>query len=124
MTTSGSTSALVLPATLSGLSALFLFAMAVAALAAGGGTFGVGVASFLALWGAAVAVVSYFLARGRPWARGPVVAAALIHLASMVSFAANQPWAWAGAAVALATVIATVRPAATRALSLDRELPK
>lgn len=110
---------LVLSASLSAAAAVFVFAMAGAALAVGGSTLGVGVAAFLLLWGLFVAAASWFLLRARPWARGPVVAAALIHLASMVSFGAHQPWAWLGAAIALGTVVAAVWPATTRALHLD-----
>ncbi|WP_040160404.1 hypothetical protein [Nigerium massiliense] len=116
----GRPAALVLAAALSAVAAVFLLAMAGASLSAGGGSLGRGVAAFLALWGLIVGWVSIALFRGRPWARGPVVAAALIHVASMVSFATSQPWAWLGAVVALATVVAAVWPSTTHALHLDR----
>ncbi|WP_347346946.1 hypothetical protein [Nigerium sp.] len=98
-------------------SAGFLVVVAALTLASGGAAAG-GVAAFLLAWGAVVGVAAVFLWRLRGWARGPVVAAALIHLASMVSFATHQPWAWAGAAVCVAVVAGAVAPASTRALKL------
>lgn len=72
-----------------------------------------GIGAVLGVWAAIVLGGAVGLFRGRRWARGPVVAAALLHLASAASFAASQPWAWLAAGAAALTLVAALWPSTT-----------
>lgn len=69
-----------------------------------------GIGVVLGLWAAIVLGGGVGMLRGRRWSRGPVVAAALLHLASAASFAVSQPWAWLGVGAAALTLAAAVWP--------------
>ncbi len=91
--------------------AVFFLAMAVLSLTSGHGAFSGGVAIALILWGLIVGVCGFFLLRGARWARGPVVAAALLHVFSFAQFSMNgSPLTLIGAIVALAIVVGALHP--------------
>ena len=91
--------------------AAFFLIMAVLSLSAGHGTFSGGVAIALILWGALVGTCGVALWRGARWARGPVVAAALLHVFSFAQFAMDgSPVALVGAIAALAIVVGVLHP--------------
>lgn len=79
--------------------------------------------------GAAVVVVAWFLAKARPWTRGPAVVAELLALlmgydvvsASSVLSGVSTAIGWVVIAVSLATLIVMVLPAST-AVFRDRSL--
>ncbi len=104
---------------LTGLAALALAGIGVATIVARPDALSVGVAAVLLVWAAVCAVGARGLLRGRAWARGPVVAAGLLHAASCASFVGSQPWAVVPALLAICAVGAAVHPATTRFLHLD-----
>ncbi|WP_282005067.1 hypothetical protein [Propioniciclava sinopodophylli] len=94
--------------------ALFTLVMAILSLAEGHGAFSGGVALALMLWGVLVGAGSVLLLRGARWARGPVIAAGLLHAFAFGQFALNNaPLAWLGAAAGVAAVVGLVLPAST-----------
>lgn len=94
--------------------ALFSIVMAGLSLAEGHGSFSGGVGLALGLWGLLVGAGAFFLLRGSRWARGPVVAAGLLHVFAYGQLAMNNaPLAWLGAAAGLVAVIGLVLPAST-----------
>lgn len=110
---------LVTAAALTWLAAAFMAAQGVLALTARTGALSAGVGGVLLGWAAVLAWVGWAFFRGRRWSRGPLVAAALLHLASFAGFVPSQPLALIPAAVALATVVAAVWPSTTRAMHWD-----
>ena len=94
--------------------AAFTIVMAVLSLAEGHGSFSGGVALALVLWGLLVGAGGVFLLRGARWARGPVVAAGLLHVFAFGQFALEgAPLAWLGAAAGLVAAVGLVVPSST-----------
>lgn len=90
---------------------VFFLVMAALSLSSGHGAFSGGVAIALILWGLIVGVCGVFLARGAKWARGPVVAAALLHVFSFAQFSMDgSPLALIGAIAALAILVGVLHP--------------
>lgn len=110
---------LTIAALATGAMAVFFFVWAVLSLSAGHGTFSVGIALALLGWGVLIGAAAGQLYRRSAWARGPVVAAGLLHLAAFGQFALNQPWALLGAAAALVATVAAVWPSTRLALTPD-----
>lgn len=103
-----------------GLTAFFVV-MAVLSWSASHGGFSAGVAAALLLWAILIGVAAWLLGRGIGWARGPVVAAGLLHVFAFGQFVVNgAPWALLGAAAGLVTVVGCVLPASTAWLSGGR----
>jgi len=89
----------------------FFLVMAVLSLASGHGTFSAGPAIALVLWGGLVGFCGVALWRGARWSRGPVVAAALLHVFAFAEFAMNgAPVALIGSVVALASLVGVLHP--------------
>lgn len=99
---------------------VFFVAMAVLSLSAGHGSFSGGVAFALILWALLVGGAGILLWRGHGWARGPVIAAGLLHVLAFGQFALNTPWAVLGAAAGLAAVVGAALPSTRGALSVGR----
>ena len=92
----------------------FFVVLAMLSLSSGHGAFSGGVALALMLWGVLVGAGSVLLLRGARWARGPVIAAGLLHAFAFGQFALNNaPLAWLGAAAGVAAVVGLVLPAST-----------
>lgn len=101
--------------------AVFFWVMAALSLAAGHGAFSGGVAIALVLWGLVVGACGIFLWRGARWARGPVVAAALLHVFSFAQFAIDSaPPALIGAVAALAILVGVLHPVSRAWLNDER----
>lgn len=91
--------------------ALFFVVMAGLSLSSGHGAFSIGPAIALILWGGLVGACGVFLWRGARWARGPVVAAALLHVFAFAELAMNgSPVVLIGAVAALAIVVGVLHP--------------
>lgn len=88
-------------------------------LAAGRVMTGIVTALLLALWGAALAVGGWAMLGARLWARGPVVAAEIIHLPTAWSFRGGETtWVtllWG--LTSLAVLVLILVPASTRYLT-------
>ncbi len=106
---------LVVATVLVALSAVAFLTMAVLSWTSGHGEFSGGVGILLLAWSLLLGLIAWGVHRARRWARGPAVATSLLHLASCLSFAQNQPVALAGAAVAAAAVVALLWPSTTAA---------
>lgn len=91
--------------------ALLLIALGVGSTTAGHGGFSGAVGIFLGLYGLLIAVAGWGLWRGSLLARGPVLATGVINLIVAISMAGAAPEAWAIAAVAGVTVVASALPA-------------
>lgn len=102
---------------------VFMIVMGIGSAVANPTALGLEIAAVLLAWGAVLAASAIGMARTRRWARGPVVAAGLLHLASFASFVPSQPWALVGVLVAAATVAAALWPSTTRALRLGAAAP-
>lgn len=100
--------------------AAFFVVMAVLSLASGHGAFSTGVALALLLWAVVTAGVGVALWRGARWARGPVVAAGLLHVFAFGQFVPSAPWAALGALAGLAATVGPVLPASRAWLSAGR----
>lgn len=101
--------------------ALFFLVMAALSVSAGHGAFSVGIAIALVLWGSIVGVCGFFVGRGAPWAKGPVVAAALLHVFAFAQFAIDgSPWALIGAVAAFAIVVGVLHPVSREWLNRER----
>ena len=101
--------------------ALFTLGMAVLSLAEGHGSFSGGVGFALVLWGLLVGAGAVLLLRGSRWARGPVVAAGLLHVFAYGQFALDgTPLAWLGALAGLAAAVGLVLPDSTAWFSRER----
>ncbi len=111
---------LLVAAGLTAAAAVFMAVVAVESIVANPGALSAGIAAVLAIWALFLAWASRGMFLGRRWARGPVVAAGLLHVASFANFVGSQPLAVFPALVALVTVVAALRPATTTALGLDR----
>ncbi len=111
----------VVAAALSGAAAVFMAVLGVISAATNVSPLSAAVGGVLLLWAAIIGVASLGLYRGRRWSRGPVVAAALLHVASFANFVPSQTLAVIPAAVALATVVAAVWPTTTAALYRDAQ---
>ncbi|AQP46060.1 hypothetical protein RPIT_06780 [Tessaracoccus flavus] len=71
--------------------------------------FGIGVAAVLVGYGAAMIALSWLVIRGRAWAMGLVVAAALLHLLVVGSFLTTDDRAqFLGSLAVLPVILATV----------------
>lgn len=109
---------LLVAAGLTGVAAAFFAIMGVGSAVASPTALGFGIGAVLLAWAAVLAVAAVGLARRRRWARGPVVAAGALHLASFANFVPSQPWALLGVAVAACTLAAALWPSTTKALRL------
>lgn len=98
-----------------------LAVMAALSVTSNHGALSSGIAAVLVVWACIVGAAAWGLVRGRRWARGPVVAAGLLHLASFAGFIASQPLAIVPTALAAVTVYAALRPETTKALGLGQD---
>ena len=108
---------LVAAAALTIAGALVPAVVGVLSLASGHGSFSAGIAVALFLWAALVGGVGVALLRRRAWARGPAVAANLLHAFSYGEFALTEPVAVLGSVAALVAVVCAVLPATRAALT-------
>jgi len=110
---------LIVAAALTGVAAALMAVMGVLSVLARFAALSVGIGAVLVAWALVLAWAAWGLFRGKRWARGPVVAGGLLHLASFANFMPSQPLAAIGAVVAAATVATAVWPSTTKALKLD-----
>jgi hypothetical protein len=96
--------------------AVLLVVLAVASLASGHGSFSGVIGVAVACYGLLLAAAAWGLWRGWGFARGPVIATALLNLATAVSMAAAAPLAWLVAALAAVTLVAAALPATSAGL--------
>lgn len=115
---------LVVAAALTALFAAGMLGMGVLSVTSHPNGLTVGIGLVLLLWAAVLGLAAWGFARGRRWARGPVVAGGLLHLASFANFVPSQPLAVIPAALALVTVWAAVLPSTTAALRFDAPDPE
>lgn len=113
----------VLGATLSGIAVV---GVGVGSMAVSGGAFSLGIGAVLIGYGALVLCGAWLGLRRSPWARGMIVAPALLHVATAVSViqsggGAQVIGASAALVVLVATVVAGVLPATHRALGSQRD---
>lgn len=100
---------LIIAGVLTLLVGLALVIVGVAVVAQLHGVFSIGVGAMLLLYGLLVAAIGSVALRGRTWATGPVVAAAVLHVLVVVAVAGNaNPLWWAALLPLLATVAAGV----------------
>ena len=90
------------------LSGLAVLVLAGLALAAGHGTFSAGIAVLLLVYGAMVLLAAWAFWRLARFARGPVVATAVLHLFVAVAAAKDAQVGWIASLVALAQVVCIV----------------
>lgn len=101
--------------------AVFFVIMAALSLSAGHGEFSGLVGVALVLWGLIVGAFGYLFARGRRWARGPVVAAGLLHVFAFGQFAwEGAPQALLGALAGLVAVLGGVWPSTNAWINAPR----
>ncbi|WP_051208602.1 hypothetical protein [Propionicicella superfundia] len=89
----------------------------------GHGSFSGGVAAMLAVYGLGLLAAGWGLWRLSIFSRGPVVAAALLHVAVIAGYYLAGPYLWVAIALSLVpigTVVAAVWPSTTRALQARR----
>lgn len=101
--------------------AVFTLVVAGLSLTSGHGGFSVGIAVALLLWAVLVAGVGLAFGRARSWARGPLVAANLVHVFSYGEFALTEPVAIVGSLAALGAVVCALLPATRAALTAGRD---
>lgn len=97
--------------------------MGVLSAFSGHGSFSGGVAVMLCVYGLGLVGVAWALWRLRLFSRGPVVGAALLHLAVIVSGYLTGPYLWISilaSAVPVLTLVAVLWPSSTRALQNRR----
>lgn len=94
--------------------------LAVLSLTSGHGLFSGQVAGMLLAWGVLVGAAGWGLAALKPWSRGAVVAAGLLHVFAFGQMALTAPVAAAGAGLALVAVVGGVLPSTRHALSRGR----
>jgi len=100
--------------------AAFFLVMAALSLSSGQGALSGGVAGALGVWGLATGAAGWSLLRLRGLARGPVVAAGLLHVLAFGQFTLTAPWAALGALAGLVAVVGAVWPSTRAALSAAR----
>ncbi len=90
-------------------------------LAGGRVAMGLTTAGFFGLYGAGLLVLAWTLARGRSWARAPIVGSQLIFLGTAWSFRGGETtWVFVVVSVlALTTVIGLLLPESREALAVD-----
>lgn len=116
----------VVGALLTGLSGLAVATFGVLSLASGHGGFSWGIAAMLIGYGLALGAAAWGLWRLSLFARGPIVAMALMHLAIATSYLTGPTW-WAGALIAcvpIATLVAVLWPSTTAELRARRTAAK
>lgn len=116
----------VVGALLTGLSGLGVVTFGVLSLASGHGGFSWGIAAMLIGYGLALGAAAWGLWRLSLFARGPIVAMALMHLAIATSYLAGPTW-WVGAlsaCVPIATLVAVLWPSTTAELRARRAAAK
>ncbi|MFP5417262.1 MAG: hypothetical protein ACLGHZ_10405 [Actinomycetes bacterium] len=100
--------------------ALFSLVLAVLSLSVGHGFFSGGVAVALLVWALMVGAGGALLWRGVGLARGPVVAAGLLHVLAFAQFALTEPWTILGALAGLVATVGAILPSTRAALSRER----
>lgn len=94
---------------LTALTGLAIAGIGVGSAIANSKLFGIGVAAVLVGYGAAMIALSWLVIRGRAWAMGLVVAAALLHLLVVGSFLTTDDRAqFLGSLAVLPVILATV----------------
>lgn len=97
-----------------------IVALAGASLASGHGDFSGAVGLMLLIYGVAVAAAGWGLWRLSIFARGPVLATALLHVAVAFSYSTDTPVAWVLLVISAVTAAGVVLPSTTRALKSGR----
>ncbi|MFT3970299.1 MAG: hypothetical protein QM695_08460 [Micropruina sp.] len=95
---------------------LTFVAFAAISAAAGHGIFSVQIGILLAAYGLILIGAALALWQRRLWARGPVVAFALMAGFGFGEYLLEQPWLWLLAPVCLAAVVGAALPSTTKAL--------
>lgn len=90
------------------LTGIAIIGVGIASLAQLHAGFSLGVGAMLLFYGGAVIVAGWFGYRERPGATGPMVAFALLHIASLLSFASYSWWTIPLTAIPLATLVLAV----------------
>lgn len=99
---------------------LVIVALAGASLASGHGDFSGAVGAMLLVYGVAVAIAGWGLWRLSIFARGPVLATALLHVAVAFSYTPDTPLAWVLLIISAVSAAGVVLPSTTRALKGGR----
>lgn len=96
--------------------ALVFVVLAVASMTSGHGQFSIQVALMLVVWAALVGMAGWGMWALKPWSRGAVVAAGLLHLFAFGQMVPTAPAAAAGAALALVAAVGALLPSTRAAL--------